>query len=594
MAKGDIKYVVTADTKKGKAAIKEFDQKVDKLGKTSKTAAGGFKTLAAKVAVGVAAFYAASKALKGVIRWMGDAVDKAAIQEQAEVDLRAALESTGREVAANAEHFKKYASELQSATTFGDEQIISAQTLMLQLTKLDRKGIDVATKGAMGLAVVFKQDLSAATTLVAKALAGSFGVLGRYGITVDATLSKEEKRAQLLEKLLVLFERAKAETGTYRGAVEQLRNVYGDLKERIGDAIIKNEAIRESIQDVKKAIEDFIKTGKVEQWAADASLHVSTLVTEGKKLSPVFKAWWAISPVRILKDLAVELAGGADATDAIAEANKKLLESMAALGREQITSTDLIHYTGEAALTTTERLEVMARAADSFMQIRWDTQITQMKELMDNMIGMREDADELGLAWQQFAISTEDNFANVMESMGFFVRDSKEKAEQYEEIMGGMTEAQQEFSAVALGELMNMEAGLKGMVDAILNTLEKWALGAIVKSTMALPFPANLIASAVGIAAVKAIFAGIKSLETGGTIEREGIYHLHAGETVTPVNRISKVSNVYSQTEGARFYSTVNIYAQRLDDSTINQAGEKIFHAVSIQARRHGYKMFPG
>lgn len=585
MAKGDYKYIVTFDTKKGKAAIKEFDEKVDKLGKTSKTAAGGFKTLAAKVAVGVAAFYAASKALKGVIRWMGDAVDKAAIQEQAEVDLKAALESTGREVAANAEHFKKYASELQSATTSGDEQIISAQTLMLQLTKLDREGIDVATKGAMGLAVVFKQDLSAATTLVAKALAGSFGVLGRYGITVDATLSKEEKRAQLLEKLLVLFERAKAKTGTYRGAVEQLSNVYGDLKEIIGDAIIKNEAIRDAIKNVKEEITKFIETGKAKQAVADVTLHISAI---GEEISWIGKAFKKTD--EFLFGWADSLKEGRNITEKYAEANEKLRESLARAGIELITNKEGFEELAGAVINTKTKIEKL-----SFIEIDWEG-LKPPSELMADWEALFAlvETPELDLAFEQFAISTEDNFANVMEGMGFFVRDSKEKAEQYEEIMGGMTEAQKEFSAVALGELMNMEAGLKGMVDAILNTFEKWALGAIVKSTMALAFPANLIASAVGIAAVKAIFAGIKSMETGGTIEREGIYHLHAGETVTPVNRISKVSNVYSQTEGARFYSTVNIYAQRLDDSTINQAGEKIFHAVSIQARRHGYKMFPG
>jgi len=594
MGRGDIRYIVTADTKKGKAAIKEFDQNVDKMGKTAQRAGTGFKSLAGGVAVGVAAFYAASKALRGVVQWMGDAIDKAAIQQTAEAEMRAALESTGREVEANAEHFKLYASELQSATKFGDEQILSAQALMIQLTKLDREGLDAATKGAIGLASVYKTDLQAATTLVGKALAGNYGALSRYGIMVERTATDEQKRASILEQLQVMYQRAKAETDTYQGAVKQLSNVYGDLKERIGDAVVKNEEIRDSIVDIREKIEDFIDSGKIEEWAAALSLHMSVLVEEGKKVSPIWKAWWAISPVKLFKDLVVELIGGADATDALAEANKKLLESLANLGREQITSLDLIHHTASEMLTAAERAEVFARAAEllSFkMEDVWDA-LKQPSGLMAEWEALFAlvKTPELNLAMEQFAISAEDTFVSVMDSLGIFVDDSQAKGEQYKEVMTGMTKAQQEFSAIAIGELINMEAGLKGMVDAILNTLEKWALGAVVKSTMTLPFPANLIASAVAIGAVKAIFAGIKSMETGGTIEREGIYHLHPGEVVTPAS--NRVSNVYNQTTGgARFYSTVNIYAQRLDDRTINQASEKIFIAMNREAHRFGFKL---
>ena len=78
--------------------------------------------------------YKAAKPLRGMIRWMGDAIDKAAEQETSEKEMAGALESTGREVDKNAKHFKEYASELQQATTFGDEQILSAQALMISAT----------------------------------------------------------------------------------------------------------------------------------------------------------------------------------------------------------------------------------------------------------------------------------------------------------------------------------------------------------------------------------------------------------------------------------------------------------------------------
>lgn len=261
----DIKFKATVDSKKGEVSLKNLDKRVEKVGKTTTRTAAGFKNLAAKVALGVAGFYAAAKALRGMVRWMGDAIDKAAQQETSEKEMAAALESTGREVDKNAKHFKEYASELQQATTFGDEQILSAQALMIQLTKLDREGIDAATKGAIGLAAVYKQDLQAATTLVGKALAGNFGALSRYGISVEKTATAEEKRVSLLEQLGVMYKRAEADTETYAGKVKQLGNVYGDLKEFVAAAVIENEAILDIITKVKESMSDFIEKAKMGQ-----------------------------------------------------------------------------------------------------------------------------------------------------------------------------------------------------------------------------------------------------------------------------------------------------------------------------------------
>ncbi|GAH80690.1 unnamed protein product, partial [marine sediment metagenome] len=193
---------------------------------------------------------------------------------------------------------------------------------------------------------------------------------------------------------------------------------------------------------------------------------------------------------------------------------------------------------------------------------------------------------ELNLAMEQFAISAEDNFVRVMDSLGIFVDDSQAKGEQYKEIMGGMTEAQQEFSAIALGELMNMEAGLKGMVDAVLGSFEKWALGAVLKSTMALAFPANLLASAVAIAAVKALFAEIKGMEAGGWVGLHGPEIIKVGERGPEyVTSNSQVSNVYNQTGGAR--AVFNLYITT--PGGVN--AERLFDDMEREAKRRGYKI---
>jgi len=107
----DIKYIIQVDDKGGIKKIEKLDKTISDV----KEQLSGF---------------------------MKSTIESAKIQELAERNLVVALKSTGREVPKLAEHFKEYAKQIQSATTYGDEQILEAQALLIQLTKLDKEGLD--------------------------------------------------------------------------------------------------------------------------------------------------------------------------------------------------------------------------------------------------------------------------------------------------------------------------------------------------------------------------------------------------------------------------------------------------------------------
>ena len=185
---------------------------------------------------------------------------------------------------------------------------------------------------------------------------------------------------------------------------------------------------------------------------------------------------------------------------------------------------------GEEAIDLTEKFEGIGIALREAYQAEiidsveaFSAALQKQRELTDPLglatIEAAEDCNELTLAWDQFALETEDNFANVLEGMGFFVTESEGLAEQYEEIVKGMTEAQAEFANIAIGEFLAMEANIKGFVDAILGTFEKWAIGQIIPKIMAaLPFPLNLLATGGAILAIKTIFKGIRGMAEGGDV----------------------------------------------------------------------------
>jgi len=115
---------------------------------------------------------------------------------------------------------------------------------------------------------------------------------------------------------------------------------------------------------------------------------------------------------------------------------------------------------------------------------------------------------------------------------------------------------------------------------------------AITKAFTAGPLIGQILAgivAALGAVQMAAIAAApLPSLAKGGFVEREGVYHLHAGEEVVPAPVVSALASPMGQPMGpSNYYTTVNIYAQRLDDRTINEAAEKIHHAINRQMRRY-------
>jgi len=499
----DIKFQATVDSKSGEVSLSQLDKGVDKLGTSTQKSAGAFKTLAAGVAAGVAAFYAAAKALRGLIKWMGDAIEKAGIQQMAEKEVAAALESTGREVFKNTEHFKEYASRLQQATVFGDEQILSAQALMVQLTKLDREGLDMATKGAIGLASVYKQDLQAATTLVGKALAGNYGALSRYGIMVDRTATDEEKRASVLRQLQIMYQRAEAETDTYQGSVKQLSNTYGDLKEKAGDAVIKNEELLGLIKTATQAIRDFIDAGYPE--------HLAAMAAEVSKNAQYFVPF-----ADSLAIIAAKLHLDATKARVFAEEQKRIKEGFdlmlvgllpwTAATKE---SADVLYdWQIEAKKITPLELykpEIIETADDFTAALK--RQREELDPLGLSLMEAVEDCKELTLAWQQFELETEDTYAKVMESLGFFVRETEDAGDATKE-MAAKHKAGMEATWAAtkqIGSAIALKNKDVAYAMAVINTAE-----AVTKAlTGAIP-PWNIALAAISFAAGAAQMAIIQ------------------------------------------------------------------------------------
>jgi hypothetical protein len=255
----DIKYVITVDSAGALKNVQNFDKAVEDLGKTTggKTAPA-FSALWKQFAIGQLAVQALRDGWRLFKDQVGDSIKAAIEAESVDKALDATLDITGRKVADLADHFKEYASELQRKTIYDDEAIKKTQALLLQLTHLDRDGIDRATRGTIGLASALGIDLNSAATMVVKAMEGNYQALGRYGIKVRETGTLEEKRADLLEKIEKMFGRATAEAQTFGGQLSQLKNNWGEVQEAAGKWVTQQKGVIEILNKASQTLLDYL------------------------------------------------------------------------------------------------------------------------------------------------------------------------------------------------------------------------------------------------------------------------------------------------------------------------------------------------
>jgi hypothetical protein len=271
----DIKYVITVDEKGAQKKIEDFDKAVKGLATTTQKEAtpavggfmGAYAKLTATIAVGMAAYHEAKKAIGALTGFVTDSVKAAIESEEAQNNLRLALEATGHEVEGNALHFSMYAENLMEVTKYTDEQVMATQALLLQMG-LSTRQVDEATRGAIGMASVFKIDLQTAAQLVGKAVEGNVTRFDKYIPQLKFCSTEAEKVALVHKKMGEWFGTAKGQVNTFGGQVSQLNKYWGELKESLGKMVTENKGVSdfiyvltEGIKALRKEVESF-QSGK--------------------------------------------------------------------------------------------------------------------------------------------------------------------------------------------------------------------------------------------------------------------------------------------------------------------------------------------
>lgn len=488
-----------------------------------------------------------------------------------------------------------------------------AGTKLLPLFAAGEKGLDTLRQKARDMGIVFDQEAADKAAILNDSLTtlkGSF-----KGVTMSIATTLVPVITQIVDKISSVAQKIKdwmKEHPKLSGTIMKVAVVLGGLMAVLGPLLVILPSLAAGVTMLGGAFTALLgplglviiaitavgvaANAVIESYKKKQDAEMDALV-EGAKGHAQF---WAVRK-KLIEDEVVTVDEWAAIYDKHGRNYKRVMHAIATLP-EYADIRAALKTQAEDAIDLTEKFENVGIALREAYKPEIIDSVEAFSEALQRQreqldpLGLKtlevvEDCNELALAWEQFELESEDTFANVLEGLGFFVRESGELAEKYEEIVKGMTEAQAEFAGLALGEFMAMEASIKGFVDAILGTFEKWAIGQIIPKVMAaLPFPANLLATGGAILAIKAVFKKIKGMEEGGYVPKETLAHLHPGEYVLSAPTVKALTGpglpAAASTSVSHIYLTIN--AKTLDDNTINRAAEKIYHRLQIEKGRYG------
>ena len=238
---GDLKYRITVDGAEASQA------KLNGLG-------ASFKSIASTVALSVAAMVSFRKA----IQFAGEAMTNYENAIQATRQLNATLESTGRAAEFTSQELKNMASELQTLSNFGDEDILQGVTL--QLLRFDAIGRDIFPR-AQQLVIDLAESMggveNAARTLGISLADPTLGLtrLRRIGVAFNSQQEEQIKNfvetGKVAEAQAVLMsaleERFSGLALASVSATTQMKNAWGDYLESVGSSLSFFDGVKRGI-----------------------------------------------------------------------------------------------------------------------------------------------------------------------------------------------------------------------------------------------------------------------------------------------------------------------------------------------------------
>ena len=241
---------------KMKALGIEVPPEMQKLADSTKDAAGSTDTLTGSITKLFAGYLTAAAVWDGLkagfgmfVGFLQDSIAASAAAEQSQARLMSTLRAHGLAVPEVVNAYKGYIDALALTTTHESDALASAAALLTQYGVMPQD-MQAALTAVTNLATG-ERDLDTAAQMVAKAAQGQTGALQKAGITIDETKGKAHTFSDVVAQVNTQLKDAATDAAkTYEGQLANLGKAWGNIKEKIGDAITQNQTVRDLIAQV--------------------------------------------------------------------------------------------------------------------------------------------------------------------------------------------------------------------------------------------------------------------------------------------------------------------------------------------------------
>lgn len=231
MAKNNVNIKIGSDTKEAESGIKKVTGELNKLAKQIN------KSGARKLADSFNSFQRAGSIVTGALKKVNAAINECADlyekQAKAETQLETAAKNNPYLNDVSVKQLKDYASQLQSISTTGDEELLpfmaqlaAAGRTQAEIQEIMSAALDVSASGVMSMESAVKN--------LNKTYSGLSGELGENIPQIKTLTTEQLKHGDAVKIVAEQYKGMAKATADKTGGWAQFKNTMGDLKEAIG------------------------------------------------------------------------------------------------------------------------------------------------------------------------------------------------------------------------------------------------------------------------------------------------------------------------------------------------------------------------